>query len=315
MKLMDKIRDIFTEEVEEEPIKKEVIQVEIPSPVEEIKEVKKEIVEVKNEEKPQVVERVIERIIERPVERQVERPVEKVEPKPEKREDKFVFPVYFDEKDFSTISKSREEKQVKEPYKANTVEPYKGKSITSVEKKVFKPTPIISPVYGVLDKNYSKEDITTKNEIKKINNNINKVVDSLDVDLVRNKAFGTLEDEVEDNLYVNLKLKNPSLEELDNIPVRRNDDMEEYRRKLQEVDEAMENDDLALDELERNINRVVMSRETNIVDEALEIQNEQKEEPKIEKEEKKEEIKAEENESITETDLFNMIDSMYEEGN
>lgn len=306
MKLMDKIRDIFTEEVEEEPIKKEVIQVEIPSPVEEIKEIKKEIVEVKTEEKPQVVERVIERIIERPVERPVERSVEKVEPKPEKREDKFVFPVYFDEKDFSTIGK-REEKTL-EPYKAKT-EPYKGKSITPVEKKVFKPTPIISPVYGVLDKNYSKEDITTKNENTKNSNNINRIVDSLDVDLVRNKAFGTLEDEVEDNLYVNLKLKNPSLEEIDNIPVRRHNDMEEYRKKLQEVDEAMENDDLALDELERNINRVVMSREANIVDEALEVQNENK------IEDKKIENKIEENESITESDLFNMIDSMYEEGN
>lgn len=29
-------------------------------------------------------------------------------------------------------------------------------------KKVFKPSPIISPVYGVLDKNYHKEDIVTK---------------------------------------------------------------------------------------------------------------------------------------------------------
>ena len=34
--------------------------------------------------------------------------------------------------------------------------------MTVEEKKSFKPSLIISPVYGVLDKNYHKEDITSK---------------------------------------------------------------------------------------------------------------------------------------------------------
>ena len=34
------------------------------------------------------------------------------------------------------------------------------------EKSYFKPSPIISPIYGILDKNYSKEDIVPKREIR-----------------------------------------------------------------------------------------------------------------------------------------------------
>ena len=32
------------------------------------------------------------------------------------------------------------------------------------DRKVFRPSPIISPVYGVLDKNYRKEEIVDKNK-------------------------------------------------------------------------------------------------------------------------------------------------------
>ena len=40
---------------------------------------------------------------------------------------------------------------------------YEEKATTAKsEEKKFKPTPIISPVYGILDKNYHKEDIVNK---------------------------------------------------------------------------------------------------------------------------------------------------------
>ena len=48
---------------------------------------------------------------------------------------------------------------------------------------------MISPVYGVLDKNYKKEDIITVKEEKP-----KKV---FDVDAIRRKAFGTLEEDIE----------------------------------------------------------------------------------------------------------------------
>ena len=68
------------------------------------------------------------------------------------------------------------------------------------EKKVFKPTPIISPVYGVLDKNYHKEDIVSRTDTRP-----SVVVSDVEpsVDSIRNKAYGTLEDELENTLFGN----------------------------------------------------------------------------------------------------------------
>jgi len=92
MGLMDKIKNMFTEEEEiEEPIKKEVIQVEIPSPLNKTEE--KETMQPK----PIIVEE------------------EKIEVKEEKiikpkQEEKFIFPVYFDDADFQTIEKKEEKK-------------------------------------------------------------------------------------------------------------------------------------------------------------------------------------------------------------
>ena len=82
MGLLDKVKNLFTEEEEvyEEPIKKEVIKVEIPAP-----EVTKEEVEIKKEVvKPEVVKENIE--------------VKKEEPKKPA-------PVFFDDKDFESIER------------------------------------------------------------------------------------------------------------------------------------------------------------------------------------------------------------------
>lgn len=143
MGLISKVKTMFTEEIpEEEPIKKEVLHVEIPGP-----------------EK---------------IEQEIEEPKENI-------------PVFFDDKDF-------EELQIKTEPKSSYL---KEKPIIKKENnnRIFRPTPIISPVYGVLDKNYHKEDITNKSD-KSINYD-NKIT----IDDVRKKAFGTLEDDLETTLF------------------------------------------------------------------------------------------------------------------
>lgn len=260
MGLMDKIKNIFTEEVEDEPIKKEMIQVEIPSPIEKIEKptLNEEIEEVKYEPKNEIKQEVKYESKETRVER-VEPKIE--EEKVVKKEEKFVFPVYFDDKDFSSLDRKKEEKKP-------LVDSYKGKTQT-VEKKIFKPTPIISPVYGILDKNYTKDDITSKNDTSASK----KVIESIDVDSVRNKAYGSLQDEFEDALkYV---------EKTEPVAIK-HDDMEEYRKKMEEVDLTMVNDVKMSDDFEEELKKV--SR-----------------------------VKRDEDKPITESDLFNMIDCMYEE--
>ena len=282
MGLMDKIKNMFTEEeeIEEEPIKKEVIQVEIPSPMskkqEKVEEKKEEIVK----EEPKVE-------VQKP--RPVEQPVQK------KQEEKFIFPVYFDDDDFSTIEKKqKEEKKHREEVKTTEVrkfreeekkpikpisESYKGKTVQVEEKKTFKPTPIISPVYGILDKNYTKEDITVKN--------IDQPKKTPNVDLVRNKAYGSLEDEIVDSLDYEV----PKKEHTTN-------DMEEYRKKMDEVDfnEMLENDSLDenLDELETKLTKTSKTKTV---------------EPKYSRTARKKELEAQE----IGDDLGDMIDTMYEE--
>lgn len=152
MGLLDKLKNMFTEEEieENEPIKKEVFQVEIPAPnIEEKEDIEEEI---KKE------------------------PIKKEEPT--KREEKFVFPVYFDDADFDDEPKKE---KVKPVIPEKKIAPVKKPEV----KKTFKPSPVISPVYGVLDKNYSKEDITSKDGL------LNDSEDKIDIDYVIKKAYGS----------------------------------------------------------------------------------------------------------------------------
>ena len=65
------------------------------------------------------------------------------------------------------------------------------------EKKEFHPSPIISPIYGVLDQNYKKEEIVTKKEIRLTSSYKSR---NIDVDSVRAKAYGNTDDIFDEEL-------------------------------------------------------------------------------------------------------------------
>ncbi len=60
------------------------------------------------------------------------------------------------------------------------------------ETKGFKPSPIISPIYGILDKNYRKEEVVTKRETR-----ISGTFKKPDLDSVRNKVLASTDEEKE----------------------------------------------------------------------------------------------------------------------
>lgn len=216
MGILDKFKNLFIED--EEPIKSEVIQVEIPSPVKEEKKVEVDVADtavVKNQEK-------------------------------------VTTPIFFDDDYFKELEQPKQQpkREVKSSY---LKEPKKE------EKKHFKPTPIISPIYGVLDKNYNKEDITTKKE-----RNLYHTNNDITIDEVRNKAFGTLEDDLEDTLFG----KNSILF---------NNEIEDSTDLFDELTEDVTED-------------VVIKEEIDIVEDDIEERG------------------------ITESELFDLIDSMYEKG-
>ncbi len=168
MGLFEKVKNMFTEEVEDdddvkvEQIKKEVTHVAIESP--NALDDSKVDIEYESEEKTSK-------------------------------------PIFFDDNDFKDLNLVEEEPRLpkfEEREKEEEKEIY-GSRIQLEKKeepkKIFKPTPIISPVYGVLDKNYHKEDIVSRSEVTP------KEVKPSPIDEVRNKAYGTLEDELEDTLF------------------------------------------------------------------------------------------------------------------
>jgi len=67
------------------------------------------------------------------------------------------------------------------------------------EQPKFKATPIISPIYGILDKNYSKDQIVEVSqetyELKRTS-----ISKGVDFESVRRKAYGSLSDDIKDNL-------------------------------------------------------------------------------------------------------------------
>jgi len=240
MGFLDKVKNLFTEEIEETPIKKDVIQVEIPAPV------------------PSVASEVKE-------ERITESEILVKEEKPQA-------PVFFDDQDFANLERKEEKKapKLEEKYK-----------VKEEEKKIFKPTPIISPVYGVLDKNYHKEDITPKKKTPSTTAYYER--GSVTIDDVRKKAFGTLEDELETVIpgddYEIVEEKVPELE-----PEVRDGILDDLMDPDYEPRFAARNDEEVVEEIPEDADMF---------------------------EEIHQELETDET-KLSESDLFNLIDSMYE---
>lgn len=265
MGFLDKIKNLFTEEIEEEiPVKKETIKVEISPP-------------------------------------KVEEPENKIEISDtnlNNKDERSSFPV-FDDSDFDDLLKPREER-------TNVI--YGGnKEPKQEEKPPFKLSPIISPVYGILDKNYTKEDITTKNVPKpqesKSSNNIT-------IDDIRKKAYGTLEEDLETELFSHNSIL-----------------FKEYEEEEEEVDDLfLELEENTFDNAEHNNDRQATNDNSetrlSIEEEIIEISRfnssseEKITETRSERNMVAEELEKifEEDEPLSEGDLFNLIDSMYEKG-
>jgi len=166
------------------------------------------------------------------------------------------FPVEVDEEEFVPINLPRRNQNVmsvEKETKRVDVEKYTIRKTETVEikERPFKASPVISPVYGVMDKNYKKEDIVIKQkiEISKTQQN------NIELDRVRKKAYGTLEDEIEITLdqpynefYKNKKNEMPEK------PAKSIDDLllesaEEEPKTIQEIEEKALNETFKLDEV------------------------------------------------------------------
>ena len=166
----------------------------------------------------------------------------------------------------------------------------------TTERKIFRPSPIISPVYGVLDKNYRKEEIVDKSSVETARVNRN---DSLDK--IRKKAYGTLSDEDLDSIDKEIRETENDKEVVDLTKESNKPEVNEVT-----VGDAEEYfNDLGL---EYNVDYVDSS-----TDKASNIEERKEKEEKIEKVEDKIEEKVEDVKDDEDDNLFDLIDSMYEE--
>ncbi len=205
------------------------------------------------------------------------------------------------------------------------------------EKGYFKPSPIISPIYGILDKNYRKEDVVSKKDVRVVSSYSRKRVD---IDDVRNKAYGTLSDDFAKE-FAEPEKEDNSFEVSDDDEKRLVDlSKDENKPTVKEVTvgDAVEYfQDLGL---EYNVDYVDASKETSPkrrsrveenadVAEAIEEERKNEEDAALEekpvvKKEKKvvavakvetvEPVKDNEDSLLdTNDNLFDLIDSMYQE--
>ncbi len=285
MKLLDKLKNALFEEeyveVEEKPIRKE-----------------------KPKEKP------IAKKIVLPKEKE-----EEVEEKPEKKE--FVFPM-MEEEDFIDLTRD-EKKEEPHPVEEDTpvyrrppkikekkeeVALYTGGKQKEPEiqiheygyekrkdKKEFTPSPIISPIYGILDKNYKKEDVVSKREVRLSSYKTN---NRMDLDEVRKKAYGESDEKVfEEELGKDKKEESVEPKEEEEVFLDISDDKTPTVPKVTVGDAEEYFEDLGL---EYNIDYKDASKE-KATGRRTKVK-EEKETPQ------KEEV---------EENLFDLIDSMYEE--
>lgn len=153
----------------------------------------------------------------------------------------------------------------------------KSEVTETVERKKFKPSPIISPVYGVLDKDYKKEDIIQKNN------------ERVDIQSVRNKAFGETKVDVKEEPIVMEEPKTTFYEE-ETVTITRPDEKE---KKVKTIDELLEDSSDIIVDVDRNLEEEI-----------------HEDLPRLEK--RKEEIKESNVDDTLENDLFDLIDQMYD---
>ena len=276
--------------------------------------------EPKSVEKPKIEEVKVEKKVE-PIKR--ETPVINTTPTYSEREiftrettNTFKFPMLDEEEvkpvrtRVNALESARMEKKKEETEKART-DKYKdlfkeNTTTSSKPDRIFKPSPVISPVYGVLDKNYTREEIIERQE------NITRTTNPKDMnyDAVRRKAYGTLEDELENTLS---KLSEPEIHEKVEKPVTK----EEEKSIEDLLNEIEGNRNMSIGDIEEKIKDKMEEEQESISDDEFlkefMARTSKKEEETIKEEKattKEEDVDAD---KTLEHDLFNLIDSMYED--
>lgn len=275
MGLFGKIKDILFDE-------EEVVEESTPKNL----EVKKPV-----EEKPQVATEYKPPVVNRPIKKETvsqENDYVRQEVKEYKMENTFPFPD-FDEDEFDSVRPIQKPKTTnvldyeRNKRKERKIEHNRLDRVEVVEKKKFKPSPIISPVYGILNEDYVASDITNRGEPVPQKS-------SISVESVRKKAFGSLDEPIKKEVKEVYK---------ETETVNSYEPIERKEQKVKTIDELLEDTaDVAIPLEQEEIIPEIEPVKKEVI------------EPTMHEKTKTESI----DEDTLENDLFDLIDSMYDKG-
>lgn len=295
MGFMDKLKNIFFEEEEDEEI--------VEEPVKEKQE--KEVV-IKKVEIPKR-NRVEEYKVPEEEQEEIKPQKEKVSKNIEIKKENKTQDLIFDDEDFileqpkqvpkETTYTKQETYKTRENKEVVKTESYYKKETPKYEytkkeetKKVFTPSPIISPIYGILDKNYRKEEVKEKKEIR-----LSTRPTKMDFDSVRNKAFGDLEND----LFPSTPVSEEKKKEKEEVRPRNINRLYDMTNK----DEKPSIEKVTLGEADEYFRDLGLAYNTDYKDISKDISD-----GKIPDDSKKKEKKEE----TLEDNLFDLIESMYD---
>lgn len=294
MGVFKKLKDIFYDEEiieEEEIVEKPVIKKVEKEPIKRQEEPKRESerVEVPKSESLDIHK------FEEPKVKPIEEKKEVTERDLYQNKQTFKFPILDDEEDFepTRVKKTRSgSANIMDIERRNREVKKQEEPKTEPVKKAFKPSPVISPIYGIMDKDYDKTELMNKSK-----ENVNTNRTSLDYDIVRKKAYGSLDEEVK-------KKEKPDASKVLESVTELEQELENVQRKS--------NIESLLESIEENSTLTVGDLE-----QANEVENITQEISRLDKYKEKTAIENEKEigDKTLEHDLFNLIDSMYEEEN
>ncbi len=280
---------LFDEEDEEKEVKK--------TPKLSFKKENKKEVEIENDDDLSKTQEIEELYFEDVSEPKVTEASE-IKSRTLKSEKEFKFPE-FDDDDFM-VTRSKPEPIIKPTNEEVKPILYQG-SKRKEETKKFKPSPIISPIYGLLDKEGNK----IKNDSKK--NEKNKYDDEMSLDIVRKKAYGSLDKELEDTMK---RLSKKTIEEAEKDMEQEEKELSRTKDKAKKVntqkpvvireEEKDDDDDMILPNV--NFKEIDVDKERT-----KDLKNDLLKEKEVSKD-----LDDDDDDDTKEQDLFNLIDSMYQ---
>lgn len=196
---------------------------------------------------------------------------------------------------------------VKEAYTRSIYHNISREEPKKEEKKKFRPSPVISPVYGILDKNYTVDDVVDADKTKEFSFD-KKIVD---FDTVRNRAYRDLDDELEktmnNDIFYNLDKEDVEEEVQIEEPsvIITYDEIEEPEVEAKEVEFK-----------EVEVKEEIPEEETPVIEPSIPEEPEEDDiapDVKIETPKKRSKKVKEEPKEEKKEDLFNLIDNMYNE--